>query len=74
MKSNFAFITFKHPADAAFAVKEFDRTDFEGRQLTVERSRKYNDLLSRLIFIQIVLFRSFELSKKKTTHNRSTSR
>jgi len=35
MKSRFAFIEFNKPEDAAVAVRELDRTDFEGRQLTV---------------------------------------
>lgn len=35
MKSRFAFIEFKRPEDAAVAVRELDRTEFEGRQLTV---------------------------------------
>ena len=35
MKSRFAFIEFKNPEDAAVAVRELDRTEFEGRQLTV---------------------------------------
>lgn len=36
MKSRFAFIEFNKPEDAAIAVKELDRTEFEGRQLTVQ--------------------------------------
>mgnify|MGYP003912464061 CR=1 FL=1 len=35
MKSRFAFIEFRRAEDAAIAVRELDKTDFEGRQLTV---------------------------------------
>lgn len=35
MKSRFAFIEFRRPEDAAIAVRDLDKTEFEGRQLTV---------------------------------------
>lgn len=36
MKSRFAFIDFRRPEDAAMAVNELDKSEFEGRQLTVQ--------------------------------------
>ena len=34
-KYAYAFIEFKRPEDAAMAVKELDKTEFDGRELTV---------------------------------------
>lgn len=35
MKSRFAFIDFRRPEDAAVAVNDLDKSEFEGRNLTV---------------------------------------
>ena len=40
MKSRFAFVEFKRPEDAAEAVRQLHRTDFQDRLLTVEQSCK----------------------------------
>lgn len=34
-KYAYAFIEFKRPEDAAMAVKDLDKTEFDGRELTV---------------------------------------
>ena len=47
MKKKFAFIEFKRPEEAAQAVKDFDRTQFDGRPLVVELSCKFG--LSRFL-------------------------
>lgn len=40
MKSRFAFIDYKRAEDATAAVRDFDRTEFEGKQLIVQQSCK----------------------------------
>lgn len=50
VKSKFAFVEYKQPADAAEAVRQLDRTDFDGYKLTVQLSRKSNLISHNQVF------------------------